>query len=676
MPRTRTPAARSTRRVQRRTPRKAKTKAESYQAHLLPLMNYIHHKTFRSDHKWTRPELLALKPAKMMNYLKIKIYDDANADPDVVPPVRYRSNTIKSWKKAWSFFMVNKMTNWDEVTKRGNPTRCAEINGLIGSMIKMEVARRGLPSQARRALTADEYQHIIGQLGNGDTIVGAWLCAYFAFQLNLIARVDDTAKLRSFSIQPLHAFLDYGITVKLCWAKNCREERDAPTQIIFGAADWRYCVLSLLGVYLEANFEAHPDNDSEFVFDLVNSHCPIAIKESVSNHLRQLLQATEIDDLAAEVVGGIGTHSLRKFAVTVARSSGCSKDDVDVRGRWKSTSRQQDTYADTTIPYIDGKVAASLCHGGPIAYLVKEGSGVTDDWLLEHVVPRTAAAYPKKAAVVFGRAVLWKVFDASVTEDGESRHCIPATMYEQVMRAFNDLGDRNNLAAGENPVARPPLGVTGVDAQLIVDVIMTGDRDGGGGGGGGGGNGDWRVTGAMDRQEVRLLGSQILHLRREFSDLREQVGRGAYTNRAAFGRLSRTMTRLAASPAMRLVRSVPVVEEEEDTGDSNRVRAILMSRPKTCHDLWQDYMFGGPGRKPAKDFSPAERGRVKHLYSLRLPLCKKVAELVQAGVSATVACDKVYEAYGNRLPLSTILRKMKVDARSGNWPEVLVVRVE
>ena len=56
----------------------------------------------------------------------------------------------------------------------------------------------------------------------------------------LIARVDNTAKVRSFSVQPFSAFLDYGITVMLCWAKNCREERDAPTQIIFGAADWWY----------------------------------------------------------------------------------------------------------------------------------------------------------------------------------------------------------------------------------------------------------------------------------------------------------------------------------------------------------------------------------------------------------------------------------------------------
>ena len=92
----RTPAAHSTRRVQRRAPRRAKTKVEVYQGHLLPLMDHIHRKSFRPDHKWTRRELLAVTPKKIMTFLKVKIYDDADADPDVVPPKHYRSNTIKT----------------------------------------------------------------------------------------------------------------------------------------------------------------------------------------------------------------------------------------------------------------------------------------------------------------------------------------------------------------------------------------------------------------------------------------------------------------------------------------------------------------------------------------------------------------------------------------------------
>ena len=667
MARTSTPRVQRPR-VTRRSPRQAKTKTENYQAHVLPLMQHVLHKNFSQTHKWTQRELLAVTPKKIMNFLKLKIYDDADADPDVVPPKRYRSNTVKAWKKAWSFFMLNRMTNWDEVTKRGNPTRCIELNGLIGSMIKMEVARRGVPSQARRALTADEYELIIGHLGKGDSLVGTVLSAYFAFQVSMIARVDDTAKFRDFAMQPFHAFPDYGITAMLCWAKNCREERDAPTQIIFGAADWKYCVLSLLGVWLESHFESSPDHGSDFVFDAVGACCPITIKEGVANHLRQLLSSEALKELA-DIVGNIGTHSLRKFAVTMARMCGCSKDDVDVRGRWKSASRQQDTYAATTIPYIDGKVSAALCHGGPIAYVVKEESGVTDDWIRTHVMPRTAEKYPKQVATVLGRAVLWKVFDASVSEDREQHHCIPAPLKLRVMQAFRNLGELCNLEAGENPVARLPLGVTGIDAQLVVDVIMTDDV-------GGSGNGDRRVTGALDRTEIRHVGSQVLHLRREFSDLREEVGRSSHCNRAAFMRLSRVMVRMAASPAMRLVRGTPAVEEEEEEEEGGGVEALLMSRPRTCHDLWQEYMFGGPGRKPAKDFTPAERGKVKHTYSMRRPLYEKVAELVRSGMSSTVACDRVYEAYGHSQPLTHVLRRMKVAKRTGMWPEVLMVRAE
>ena len=136
-----------------------------------------------------------MNPDKIMVYLKTKIYDDLNADPNVISPKRYQANTIKCWKKAWSFFMINKMTNWDEVMQRGNPTRCSELNNLIGSMIKMEVARRVQPSHSRRPLMAEEYKHLIEQLDNVNVVQGAWLCAYFAFQVALIARVDDTAKL-------------------------------------------------------------------------------------------------------------------------------------------------------------------------------------------------------------------------------------------------------------------------------------------------------------------------------------------------------------------------------------------------------------------------------------------------------------------------------------------------
>ena len=93
-------ARRSTRRVQRLTPCQPKSKADSYCAQFLLLMNHVHHTTFSSDHQWARLELLAVTPEKIMVYLKTKIYDDPNADPDADPPKCYRANTIKCRKKA------------------------------------------------------------------------------------------------------------------------------------------------------------------------------------------------------------------------------------------------------------------------------------------------------------------------------------------------------------------------------------------------------------------------------------------------------------------------------------------------------------------------------------------------------------------------------------------------
>jgi hypothetical protein len=657
-------------RIQRRSARQVKTKVQNYHAHLVPLMVHIHRRNFSAEHKWTKAQLLAVTPKKIMNFLKIRIYDDADVDPDVTPPKRYRSNTIKSWKKAWSFFMINKMSNWDEVTKRGNPTRCTEINALIGSLIKMEVARRGMPSCARRSLVKDEYTSIICQLGRNDIVLGSWLTAYFSFQVTMISRVDDTAKMRREELQTFHAFPEYGVTAKLCWAKNCKEERDAPTQIIFGAADWRYDVLSLLGVWLETLYESS-ELENEFIFDAIGAACPVTIKESVAYQLRALLKSEDIEDIARSILGNLGTHSLRKYGTNLARGSGCSKDEVDLRSRWKSNKRQQDGYADTTIPYVDGKVAASLCPGGPIAYLPKEKSGVTDEWVREHAAPNLGlAGVPPQVCVVLGRAILWKVFEASVSDDAES-HCIPPALSQRLLSAYKDLGDRCALESEENPIAKLPLGVTGVDAQLIVDIIMQDEEDANRSGG------NWRATAGLDRQEIRLLSSQVMHMRREFGDMREEVNRGAHSNKAAFGRLSRTLLRMAASPAMRLVRAAPPDEEQLDTPTTAPVLlGILSKAPKVVHDLWQEYVFGGAGRKPAKDFTPSERGACKHIYTLRKPLWEKVSELVRHGIVATVACDLVYEAYGRNLPVTKILRLMKRDRRTGDWPEALRVRAE
>ncbi len=59
----------------------------------------------------------------------------------------------------------------------------------------------------------------------------------------------------------------------------------------------------------------------------------------------------------------------------------------DHQGCWKCNKRQKDTFASMTIPYVDANVAAELCKVWVITYQHIIGSGIKDDWFLQHIVP-------------------------------------------------------------------------------------------------------------------------------------------------------------------------------------------------------------------------------------------------------------------------------------------------
>ena len=101
---------------------------------------------------------------------------------------------------------------------------------------------------------------------------------------------------------------------------------------------------------------------------------------------------------------------------TEARRRGAIKDEKDIRGRWKGKGRVSDVYDDIELPYPDAKVAGLLCIGGPCKYVIKDGSGITNEFLIQYVVPRIAQKFPHDVAVVLGTALLWRIF----SQDGEA----------------------------------------------------------------------------------------------------------------------------------------------------------------------------------------------------------------------------------------------------------------
>jgi hypothetical protein len=133
--------------------------------------------------------------------------------------------------------------------------------------------------------------------------------------------MDDTAKFCEPDLRPYQLYPDYGICGRLPWSKNVVDERDVPPQVLLAAMDSRYDVHSNLGLWLEYHYEQYP-GENEFVFGYNGLDDPIRIKEKISCLLRDSLQD---DEFVFDRPGLLGTHSIRKCAVTFARGNGCTK---------------------------------------------------------------------------------------------------------------------------------------------------------------------------------------------------------------------------------------------------------------------------------------------------------------------------------------------------------------
>jgi hypothetical protein len=103
---------------------------------------------------------------------------------------------------------------------------------------------------------------------------------------------------------------------------------------------------------------------------------------------------------------------------------------------------------------------------------------------------------------------------------------------------------------------------------------------------------------------------------------------------------------------------------------ANNNNARLSPNPRNLHTLWQENEFGFGGRKPAKDFTTEERGRVKYSYHRRKVVWDKIAELVRAGHTAQVAIDRIYQVYGQASIVTSIINQMRQDRRTGGHPQL------
>jgi hypothetical protein len=97
-------------------------------------------------------------------------------------------------------------------------------------------------------------------------------------------------------------------------------------------------------------------------------------------------------------------------------------------------------------------------------------------------------------------------------------------------------------------------------------------------------------------------------------------------------------------------------------------RAELQKNVRNLHELWLEYEVGSGGRKPAKFFTPQERGLKtnKDRFCRRKVFWDCVRKHVDAGISAAVAIERIQDAYGHRLGVTALCLAMKKDLPQGH----------
>ena len=99
------------------------------------------------------------------------------------------------------------------------------------------------------------------------------------------------------------------------------EEKDAPPQVLLASMDTRYDCISNLGLSLEYHYELNTE-EHEFSFAYSGLDDPIRIEERLRHQLTDVLKE---DEFVMDREGLLGTHSVRKMAVTFAQGNGCTK---------------------------------------------------------------------------------------------------------------------------------------------------------------------------------------------------------------------------------------------------------------------------------------------------------------------------------------------------------------
>jgi hypothetical protein len=325
--------------------------------------------------------------------------------------------------------------------------------------------------------------------------------------------------------------------------------------------------------------------------------------------------------------------------------------------------------------------------------------------ILRNVVPNICCRLPDSTAIVLGKAALWLCFSSH----GNKFVC--AEYSDQRLKT-------EYVEAGivgpeiENPILKVQIVVSGDQGTFYMQKLsMVGvDVQVAAAGGQNNHDGGERVRGATaaataprnsdvvgnklldghGRSEDQMRDSMLavqpgIHLlRRENVDIKGAMASLSSTVERGFSIVNGNIRRLGDQPGTRvvtaglqeetphaggldaLVQAVAVGADGARPGALPMANATLMLTPRSLHDLWQEYMHRVGRRKPARHFSPTERGRVRHKYYWRKIIWDLIADLVRQGHTADTVIEVIiYAIYGGQTSVINIINGLKRDKKSG-----------
>jgi Transcriptional activator of glycolytic enzymes len=625
----------------------------SYSAVLIEFMPFFKEVRYPKDSFFPTAMLLEITPLDILRWMKLKVYGTPNPMAQD-RPTKGRSTSLEFYKKALSAFMPNKLHPWSMVSLTGNPTRSEEINYFIAKIKKLEVKKIGKKSAARRPLVGDELLQTLCWLKTEGERTKDYkrllmLPAAVKFQVAMIGRVDDACHMEKEELKP-HPTFEFALTARINWSKNVLEERASPNQILLASKDWRTCVFLSMATYLEACFERGLCLQHGYLFGAANNS-----DSNIAFYGRTLATCWNHRDFQSRQSGPLGTHSIRKYAATRARESGATKDDTDGRARWK-IKRVSDKYVTPLLGYPDAKVCGLLCVNGPIMYCLRNNSGISNEWLRNNVVPHIvqAGVIDNHVTIRLSLALLWGAMDDEVD-------FVPYELKARIRAAYSQLvANRDVDITFDNPVQKKALFIHGSEAELHITPLQEVD----------GPNMENPVAHAgndasLSNEQFNLLYSCVERLSRNLDQLEQQFQHLHRVEHALLTRVSHNIIRLASQPVIARPR-----QDVVNAGDylalaaNPSPRAKLSKTPKTLHNLWTEWTTGIGGNKAAKDFTPAERGKVRQEYSRRKVAWEKISQLVNAHHTADRAIELIYLVYGNNRTLTDILKRMQQDRKN------------